>query len=210
LLRVKNETHEQSNTHQKLVEEFARENNKDVVVLIGNEMGSSSNYFQDLLGVTQDTLPQIRFLQSNLDGLKKFKFEESPTTENLKYFIERIRSRNVEPYVHSQKVPRNNNGDVRTVVGTTFAAEVLNTDKDVLVNFYANWDSESGKLFKKYKAVAKNLKLNTNLILARVDNSKNEIMGQYVENYPTLFLYRGEDKLNPIKFRGNNTEEDVT
>jgi hypothetical protein len=158
LLRVKNETHEQSNNYQKLVDEFARENNKDVVVLVGNEMGSSSNYFQDLLGVSQDNLPQIRFLQSNLDGLKKFKFEESPTTENLKYFVERIRSRNAEPYVHSQKVPRSNNGDVRTVVGTTFNAEVLNTDKDVLINFYANWDTESGKLFKKYKAVAKNLK----------------------------------------------------
>jgi hypothetical protein len=48
------------------------------------------------------------------------------------------------------------------------------------------------------------------LVLARVDNSKNEIMGQYVEDYPTLFLYKGGDKTNPIKFVGNNTEEGVT
>lgn len=59
-------------------------------------------------------------------------------------------------------------GDVRTIVQRTFKAEVIDTDQDVLVEFYAPWCGHCKELQPKYSALATNLKDVKTVVIAKV------------------------------------------
>lgn len=48
-----------------------------------------------------------------------------------------IADRTLRPHYTSERPPEDNSGDVLVVVGDTFEELVLNSDKDVLIEFYA-------------------------------------------------------------------------
>ena len=52
----------------------------------------------------------------------------------------------LEPFVKSQPVPKKQDGPVRVVVAKTWKEEVLESEKDVLVEFYAPWYVQAIKI----------------------------------------------------------------
>ena len=76
-------------------------------------------------------------------GANSVKFRMDPvddfTAQDLRRFVDRIVAGKVRPFVRSQPVPRRQTGAVRVVVANSFADQVLSSDKDVLLEFYAPW-----------------------------------------------------------------------
>ena len=61
------------------------------------------------------------------------------------------------------------------MVGLNFEEIVKNSEKDVLVEFYAPWCGHCKALAPKYDELALRVNRNKNLVIAKIDSTKNEI-----------------------------------
>ncbi|CAJ0581139.1 unnamed protein product, partial [Mesorhabditis spiculigera] len=129
--------------------------------------------------------------------------------ENLENFMKKLSQGQIKPYVKSAPIPKNDKGDVKTLVGANFN-KVIDGTKDALIEFYAPWCGHCKNFEPKYDELAKALKkTEPNLVLTKMDATANDPPAEYkVEGFPTImFLPAGEK--TPIQYRGNRDLEDL-
>jgi len=110
----------------------------------------------------------------------------------------------------SEEIPTTQEGDVVVLVGKSFNDIVLDPTKDVLVEFYAPWCGHCKKLAPIYDELAANLKHNTNLVIAKMDSTANEVESVSVQGFPTIKFWPANNKSNPMDFNGDRTVEGFT
>ena len=86
----------------------------------------------------------------------------------------------------------------------------MDDSKDVLVEFYAPWCGHCKKLTPIYDELAKNLKHNTNLIIAKMDATANEVESVSIQGFPTIKFWPAGKKSSPMDFNGDRTVEGFT
>ena len=86
----------------------------------------------------------------------------------------------------------------------------MDDTKDVLVEFYAPWCGHCKKIAPIYDELAKNLKHNKNLIIAKVDSTLNEVQEVSIKGFPTIKFFPARKKSSPIDFDGDRTVEGFT
>ncbi|XP_057369864.1 LOW QUALITY PROTEIN: probable protein disulfide-isomerase A4 [Daphnia carinata] len=142
------------------------------------------------------------------DG-QKFRMEpmDEFDPQEVKKFIDSLSSGKGKPYYKSQPVPKVQEGPVLNVVANSFAEEVLQPKKDVLIEFYAPWCGHCKALEPEYKKLAKKMKkANPNLIVAKMDATANDlhpIFGQ-IKGYPTIFFLPVAHKQEPVPYTGGD------
>lgn len=114
--------------------------------------------------------------------------------------------------IKSQPVPKRQEGPVKIVVGKTFEEIVNDKTKDVLIEFYAPWCGHCKQLEPKYKKLAKKLKNEKNLVIAKIDATANDSPMEYqVSGFPTIFFAPADNKKEPVKYEESGREvEDFT
>ncbi|XP_072513551.1 protein disulfide-isomerase A4 isoform X2 [Salminus brasiliensis] len=138
------------------------------------------------------------------EGGKKYAMEpEEFDSEVLREFVVAFKKGKLKPIVKSQPIPKNK-GPVKVVVGKTFDDIVLDTKKDVLIEFYAPWCGHCKKLEPDYLALGKKYKNEKNLVIAKMDATANDVPhdSYKVEGFPTIYFAPSNNKQNPIKFEG--------
>lgn len=65
--------------------------------------------------------------------------------DNLEAFLTKLRAGELEPYLKSEPIPEQD-GPVTVAVGKNFEDIVTNSEKDVLIEFYAPWCGHCKKL----------------------------------------------------------------
>uniref|UniRef100_A0A1A8U1U1 Protein disulfide-isomerase A4 n=1 Tax=Nothobranchius furzeri TaxID=105023 RepID=A0A1A8U1U1_NOTFU len=141
------------------------------------------------------------------DGGKKFAMEpEELDSEVLRDFVVAFKKGKLTPIIKSQSVPKNNKGPVKVVVGKTFDEIVMDTNKDVLIEFYAPWCGHCKKLEPDYLALGKKYKSEKNLVIAKMDATANDVPNDNykVEGFPTIYFAPSNNKQNPVKFEGGD------
>eukprot|EP00826_Nyctotherus_ovalis_P031005 TRINITY_DN2475_c0_g1_i14.p1 TRINITY_DN2475_c0_g1~~TRINITY_DN2475_c0_g1_i14.p1 ORF type:complete len:320 (+),score=169.78 TRINITY_DN2475_c0_g1_i14:40-960(+) len=98
---------------------------------------------------------------------------------------------------------------VYNVVGTTFNKLVLENTDDVIVTFYAPWCGHCKKLEPIFAQLAELLKNNTQLKFAKIDATKNDVVGHAIESFPTLKFFPGNNKSNVLSYEGNRTAVEI-
>lgn len=90
---------------------------------------------------------------------------------------------------------------MKVVVGKTFDEIVADPTKDVLIELYAPWCGHCKELEPKLVDLAKRLKKEKNLVIAKMDATANEAPEQYsVKGFPTIYYAKANDKNNPISY----------
>jgi protein disulfide-isomerase A1 len=163
----------------------------------------------EYIGVTAADLPSVRIADTRAD-LLKFNMAGEITEENINKFIDSWESGSVKATFKSEEVPASQEGDVIVVVGKSFNDVVMDDGKDVLVEFYAPWCGHCKKIAPIYDELAKNLKHNKNLVIAKVDSTLNEIEQVSVKGFPTIKFFPAGKKSAPIDFDGDRTVEGFT
>ncbi|KAK3541608.1 hypothetical protein QTP86_033078 [Hemibagrus guttatus] len=136
---------------------------------------------------------------------KKYAMEpEEFDSDVLREFVQAFKKGKLKPIVKSQPIPKNNKGPVKVVVGKTFHEIVMDTKKDVLIEFYAPWCGHCKKLEPDYLALAKKYKNEKNLVIAKMDATANDVphSAYKVEGFPTIYFAPSSKKQNPIQFSG--------
>lgn len=141
------------------------------------------------------------------DGGKKFAVEPDEfDSELLREFVVAFKKGKLQPIIKSQPLPKNNKGPVKVVVGKTFDEIVMDTQKDVLIEFYAPWCGHCKKLEPEYLALGKKYKSEKNLVIAKMDATANDVPNDNykVEGFPTIYFAPSNNKQSPVKFVGGD------
>ena len=121
-------------------------------------------------------------------------------------FVSCVSPGKVKPIIKSQPLPKNNKGPVKVVVGKNFDDIVMDTKKDVLIEFYAPWCGHCKKLEPDYIALGKKYKGDKDIVIAKMDATANDVPhdSYKVEGFPTIYLAPSNGKQKPIKFEGGD------
>ena len=197
------------NEYKILMKNISDKLNYKIKVVITDIKDSISAILAENINIKENELPTIRIVDTKGNYIKKYKMNGEINEKNILEFIKDWENKRIKAYVKSSEEPKENNGDVRIVVGNTFEKEVINNNKDVVVLFYSPICHHCKALLPKYEEVAKRLK-SKNLILSKIDAFYNEV--ESIENYgfPKIKLYPGNKKDKPpIDYNGDKSVEDI-
>jgi len=87
---------------------------------------------------------------------------------------------------------------VLAVTTKSFEQVVLDSSKDVLVEFYAPWCGHCKQLAPEYKEVARHYEKDPSVAIVKIDATQHSHKSAKVSSYPTLLVYLASDKQKPI------------
>jgi len=160
----------------------------------------------EYLGVDGSKTPQFLYLGEKQD---KYFFEGTASKDALVSFVSKVKAGEIEPYLKSAPIPETNDEPVKIGVGKNFKTLVLDSDKEVLVKFYAPWCGHCKTLAPHYEEAAKRLLVNPNILLVKVDSTLNEIGGLDIQGFPTLKFYGKDKSQAPIDYSGGRDTEGI-
>lgn len=143
----------------------------------------------DFMGVSESDFPTLRVITPA--KMLKFKFEDTEhlTSSAVGAWIDSILDGSARPHLKSEPVPEDNNGPVKTIVGTQFDEIVLDSERDVLVKYYAPWCGHCKKLAPIWEELGEVYRDNDKIVIAKFDATANEAAGVDVRGYPTIIFY---------------------
>ena len=141
--------------------------------------------------------PSLRLFDLKDQTFRKYKLD-SYSKSTMIDSINKWKEGTLEEYFKSQPVPIDNDKNVKIVVGTTYEEMVINNSKHVLILLHAPWNGYSKKFYDIFDEIAEKVKEESSIVLAKMDVTENEYSGLDVKALPTLYLYKNDDKENPI------------
>ena len=160
----------------------------------------------EYLGVDAKNAPTILYLGEKQD---KYFFEGTASKDELSTFITKVQAGEIEQYLKSAPIPETNDEPVKIGVGKNFKELVLDSDKEVLVKFYAPWCGHCKHLAPHYDEAAKRLLANPHILLVKVDSTLNEIGGLDIQGFPTLKFYGKDKSQAPIDYNGGRDADGI-
>lgn len=195
---------------EKILKNISEKINYKIKVIISDLREGLSSQHSELFGIKENELPSVRIIDPRGKIIKKYKMDLSINEKNILNFIQDWNDNKLKSYVKSEEIPKNNDDDVHIVVGQTFEKEVINNDKDVIILFYSPWCFNCKALLPKYQEMAKILKDNNKLLIAKINAVDNEIESLDILEYPTIKFYPGNKKDKPpISYNGDKSVNDM-
>lgn len=141
---------------------------------------------------------------------QKFLFAaDEITAASLETFLQNYKDGALSAHLKSQPIPESQDEPVVVVVGKSFDDLVVNSGKNVLVEFYAPWCGHCKKLEPEYTALAEEWKANGNVVIAKVDSTENDAPGVDISGFPTLMLWKSGASA-PLTYSGKRTQADLS
>ena len=197
---------DRENDTVKAFKEFAKQNSKeDVVFSLSTVTSGFGQRLSEYIGVK--TGPAVRFISFDGGNLNKYVVEDM-TMEGLTAALEAFKKGTLPAYYKSSAVPETNDEPVKVVVGDSFETLVLTEDKYVLLEAYAPWCGHCKKLDPIYKELAEKLANETDIVIAKMDATENEHPLMPVSGFPTLRLFKPNDK-TPVDYNGDRSMKDL-
>lgn len=191
----------------KIMTEYAPEITGKLQVVITDIKEGLESRLAEYIGVKAEDLPTVRIHDTRVD-LKKYNLVGDITKENIQKFVKDWEDGKLKPTLKSQEIPEKQDKPVYTIVGKSFEDVVINSDKDVLVKFYAPWCGHCKALAPEYEKVAKELAGNKNLLIAEIDATENEVEQVHITGFPTIKFWPAGKKDKPIDYNGERKAED--
>ncbi|KAI5106166.1 hypothetical protein C0J45_3863 [Silurus meridionalis] len=129
--------------------------------------------------------------------------------KSLVNFLEDYFANQLKRYIKSEPVPETNEGPVKVVVADTFDEIVNDSEKDVLVEFYAPWCGHCKNLEPVYTELGEKLSGDSHIVIAKMDATANDIPPNYdVQGFPTIYFAPARQKDQPRRYEGGREVKD--
>jgi len=152
------------------------------------------------------SLPKV-LIEDRKEGLR-YLMQESVSQSSLQKFVQGFKAKTIEPYLKSEEAPADNSGPVKVIVGNTYEAEVLKSNKWVFLEAYAPWCGHCKRLEPIWMELGKAFN-KEDVIIAKVDATANDLpKALNVKGFPTLMLFKGDGSL-PEVYSGGREFNDL-
>jgi len=179
--------------------------------VISDVVDVMENKLSELVGIKAQDLPLVMIHDTQGKLTKSYKMDNTLeiTEENILNFYKDWRDSKLERHIKSKEIPTNQTDSTYILVGKTLEENVNNTEKDVVVIFYAPWCKHCKEFMPIFDNLSKKLKNLPNLMMAKFDAHYNEASLISVQYYPTVVMWKADDKSNPIIFSEERNEENL-
>ncbi|KAJ1965009.1 protein disulfide-isomerase precursor, partial [Dispira parvispora] len=160
----------------------------NVVLIDGDKYGGSANNL--------NLKPQWPALGVEGSDRLKYPMDQSQelTEDSVESFLTAVAEGKAKPFLKSEPIPESNDAAVKVVVGDEFEKLVLDSTKDVLIEFYAPWCGHCKKLAPIYEELGEKYAGHENLVIAKMDATANDIPVRAAEfdvtGFPTIKLVK--------------------
>lgn len=136
---------------------------------------------------------------------QKYVMKDEFTMENFETFLTQLSAGELEPYLKSEPIPTQD-GPVTVAVAKNFEEVVTNSEKDVLIEFYAPWCGHCKKLAPTYDELGEAMK-NENVAIVKMDATANDVPPTFnVRGFPTIFWKPAGG--SPVSYNGGRELDD--
>jgi len=164
----------------------------------------------EFFGMKKSEVPAARLIKLEEDMAKYKPQSEELTADNLKQFVQDFLDGKLKQHLLSQDLPEDwNKNPVQVLVASNFDSVAKDTEKDVLVEFYAPWCGHCKQLEPIYEKVAEHFKENSDVVIAKMDSTINELETIKVTSFPTIKLFKKETN-EIIEYNGPRNFEGLT
>ncbi|GAB6032387.1 protein disulfide isomerase [Chamberlinius hualienensis] len=139
---------------------------------------------------------------------QKFVMKDEFSVENLEKFAKDFKDGKLEPYMKSEPIPETQ-GPVKVAVAKNFDDLVVNSKKDIFIEFYAPWCGHCKKLAPVFDEVGAELVDEQGVDIVKLDATANDVPPLFeVHGFPTLYFYK-KDKSSPLRYDGGREKDDI-
>lgn len=139
----------------------------------------------------------------------KYSFVEKLSKETLKEFIDNSLGGKNTQYYEEESLPLT---AVRKLSRTNFKQEILDSDKDVLLELYGKYCPSCIVFKQEYNGLAKDLATyKENLLVAKlcIDHNFLPEISDKKKYTPIFWYYKKGDKENPIQHKGKRNKQEI-
>jgi protein disulfide isomerase len=175
---------------------------KKIRLLVCDIRDPSAAKLVEYCNITEKTIPKVFIAHFDSEVPSRYEMNGGINEENMMRLLSKYLKGELKPFIRSEKVPKDNIGDLFILVGNNYNKEVLNNDKDVLIYFISPWCEACKEFEPKLAKLAKKLKEhNPKLLIAIMDSTKNDVEDYVIHNFPTILFYPGNAKdKEPLEF----------
>jgi protein disulfide-isomerase A1 len=186
----------------------AKEFRGKVLVIMVEKTTDNEGVF-NFFAVTDVTAPKIVAIDQSAGAMKKFNYDGEVAHTAMKAWMTDILAGKVSANLKSEEPPADNNGPVKVIVGKTFKSEVVESGKDVMMEFYAPWCGHCKALDPEYTKLGEEFKDIDSVVIGKMDSTANEISDVDIQGFPTLYFWKAGSK-EPMKYEGGRTHADLS
>merc|ERR1712128_133452 len=125
----------------------------------------------------------------------------------LTEFLTQLSAGSLEVHMKSEDVPDNSANAVKVAVAKNFDELVVNSEKDILVEFYAPWCGHCKKLTPIFEELGEKM-ADEAVEIVKMDATANDVPPSYdVKGFPTLFWIPKTSK-KPVAYNGGRELDD--
>jgi len=175
-----------------VLQPIAKENKGKMLVVVVNTDDDDHSRFCNMLGITKAELPTLRAIKLGDEDMEQYKHENTTIeTENLKIFVTKFLAGELKQHLKSEDLPEDwDKKGTKVLVGKNFTEVAMDTEKDVLVDFYADWCPPCQTLAPIIEELGEKFANHPKVIIAKIDACANEVEEVKIRSYPTIKLIK--------------------
>jgi protein disulfide-isomerase A1 len=199
-----------SDEYEKLREEFttAAKDYRGKTLFVSIDADDEENErVLEFFGLKPADAPAIRLITLK-DEMSKYKPASSDITSKvLVNFVKEFFDGKLKPHLLTQEIPEDwDKTPVKILVGKNFHEVATDKKKTVLVTFIAPWCGHCKQLTPIYEQLGEKYKDNSDVVIAKMDATVNEIEDIKIQSFPTIKLFP-KDSDEVIDYQGERTLE---
>lgn len=164
----------------------------------------------EFFGMKKSEVPAARLIKLEEDMAKYKPDSDALTSENLQQFVQDFLDGKLKQHLLSEDLPEDwDKEPVKVLVANNFDSVALDTTKDVLVEFYAPWCGHCKQLVPIYEKVAEHFTENSDIVIAKIDSTANELDTIKITSFPTIKFFKKETN-EIVEYNGPRTFEGLT
>ncbi|XP_038223459.1 protein disulfide-isomerase [Zerene cesonia] len=150
----------------------------------------------EFFGMKKDEVPSARLIALEQD-MAKYKPATNELTANaIEEFVQSFFAGTLKQHLLSEDLPEDWSAKpVKVLVASNFDEVVFDSNKKVLVEFYAPWCGHCKQLVPIYDKLGEHFEKDDDVVIAKIDATANELEHTKITSFPTIKLYTKDNQV---------------